>query len=53
MTTLHSFKEKKRLDRSVIEKKVLNVIDQVGLSGAENKYPSQLSGGMQKGSACT
>jgi len=44
-------KEKGRLDRAVIEKKVLNVIDQVGLSGAENKYPSQLSGGMQKRAA--
>ncbi|MBN1907181.1 MAG: ATP-binding cassette domain-containing protein [Deltaproteobacteria bacterium] len=44
-------REKARLDRTVIEKKVLNVIDQVGLSGAENKYPSQLSGGMQKRAA--
>ncbi len=44
-------KEKGRLDIAIIEKKVLNVIDQVGLSGAENKYPSQLSGGMQKRAA--
>ncbi len=44
-------KEKVRLDKTIIEKKVLNVIDQVGLSGAENKYPSQLSGGMQKRAA--
>jgi phospholipid/cholesterol/gamma-HCH transport system ATP-binding protein len=44
-------KEKVRLDKTIIEKKVLNVIDQVGLSGAENKYPSQLRGGMQKRAA--
>jgi phospholipid/cholesterol/gamma-HCH transport system ATP-binding protein len=44
-------KEKGRFDNAVIEKKVLNVIDQVGLAGAENKYPSQLSGGMQKRAA--
>ncbi len=44
-------KEKGRLDKAIIDKKVLNVIDQVGLSGAENKYPSQLSGGMQKRAA--
>ena len=28
-----------------------NVLDQVGLSGADSKYPSQLSGGMQKRAA--
>jgi phospholipid/cholesterol/gamma-HCH transport system ATP-binding protein len=44
-------KEKVRLDRAAIEKKVLSVIEQVGLAGAENKYPSQLSGGMQKRAA--
>jgi phospholipid/cholesterol/gamma-HCH transport system ATP-binding protein len=44
-------KEKMRLDRAAIENKVLNVIDQVGLAGAEDKYPSQLSGGMQKRAA--
>jgi phospholipid/cholesterol/gamma-HCH transport system ATP-binding protein len=44
-------KEKALFDKTVIEKKVLNVIDQVGLSGSENKYPSQLSGGMQKRAA--
>ncbi len=44
-------KEKGRLAREVIDRKVLSVIDQVGLSGAENKYPSQLSGGMQKRAA--
>ncbi len=44
-------KEKAGLDKSIIEKKVLNVLDQVGLNGADNKYPSQLSGGMQKRAA--
>jgi phospholipid/cholesterol/gamma-HCH transport system ATP-binding protein len=44
-------KEKVGLDKSVIEKKVLNVLDQVGLNGSDNKYPSQLSGGMQKRAA--
>lgn len=44
-------KEKSGLDKSVIEKKVYNVLEQVGLSGAGSKYPSQLSGGMQKRAA--
>lgn len=44
-------KEKAGLDRSVIQKKVHNVLDQVGLNGADSKYPSQLSGGMQKRAA--
>jgi phospholipid/cholesterol/gamma-HCH transport system ATP-binding protein len=44
-------KEKVGLDKSVIEKKVHNVLDQVGLNGSDNKYPSQLSGGMQKRAA--
>ena len=44
-------KEKAGLDRSIIEKKVHNVLDQVGLNGTDGKYPSQLSGGMQKRAA--
>jgi len=44
-------KEKIGLDKSVIEEKVHKVLEQVGLSGADNKYPSQLSGGMQKRAA--
>ena len=44
-------KEKAGLDKSVIENKVHNVLDQVGLSGSGSKYPSQLSGGMQKRAA--
>lgn len=44
-------KEKIKLDKPVIEKKVYTVLEQVGLSGAGSKYPSQLSGGMQKRAA--
>lgn len=44
-------KEKAGLDKAVIEKKVHTVLDQVGLSGSDSKYPSQLSGGMQKRAA--
>lgn len=44
-------KEKIGLEKSVIEKKVHNVLEQVGLKGADSKYPSQLSGGMQKRAA--
>lgn len=44
-------KEKIGLEKSIIEKKVHNVLEQVGLKGADSKYPSQLSGGMQKRAA--
>ena len=44
-------KEKIGLGKSVIEEKVHKVLEQVGLSGSDNKYPSQLSGGMQKRAA--
>ena len=44
-------KEKIGLDKSIIEKTVHNVLEQVGLKGADSKYPSQLSGGMQKRAA--
>jgi len=40
--------EKARLSKEEIRKRVIYELDQVGLSGAEEKYPSQLSGGMQK-----
>ena len=44
-------REKMALDKSVINERVLDVLDQVGLTGAEEKYPSQISGGMQKRAA--
>ena len=43
--------EKTRLSNEEIREKVLCELDLVGLSGAEEKYPSQLSGGMQKRAA--
>ena len=44
-------KEKSRLNEDEIRKRVLFELEQVGLSGAENKYPSQISGGMIKRAA--
>ena len=44
-------REKTRLGKEEIRKKVLDELDLVGLSGAEDKYPSQISGGMQKRAA--
>jgi phospholipid/cholesterol/gamma-HCH transport system ATP-binding protein len=44
-------KEKTRLEEETIRKKVLDQLNQVGLSGAEEKYPSQISGGRQKRAA--
>ena len=44
-------REKMALDKSVINERVLDVLDQVGLTGAGEKYPSQISGGMQKRAA--
>lgn len=41
-------REKTKLSKEEIRKRVLYELDQVGLSGAEEKYPSQVSGGMQK-----
>lgn len=38
----------RRLTKQEIDEKVRNVIKVVGLEGAENKYPSDLSGGMQQ-----
>jgi phospholipid/cholesterol/gamma-HCH transport system ATP-binding protein len=39
-------KEKTNLSDHEIKKKVLSILDEVGLSGDENKYPAQISGGM-------
>lgn len=44
-------KEKTRLSRHLIEARVLKELENVGLSGAEYKYPSQISGGMVKRAA--
>jgi phospholipid/cholesterol/gamma-HCH transport system ATP-binding protein len=44
-------REKTRLQEKEIKEKVMAEIDQVGLSGAEEKYPSQISGGMKKRAA--
>jgi len=44
-------REKTRLGEREIREKVLNVLDQVGLRGAEDKYPAQISGGMIKRTA--
>ena len=44
-------REKTRLGEREIREKVLNVLEQVGLMGAEDKYPAQISGGMVKRTA--
>jgi len=44
-------KEKLGLKKDEIKERVLRELEQVGLSGAEDKYPSQISGGMQKRAA--
>ncbi len=41
-------REKTRLSEREIGEKVMVVLEQVGLIGAEEKYPSQISGGMVK-----
>jgi len=46
-----SLRERTDLSRDEIREKVLNELDQVGLAGAEEKYISQISGGMQKRAA--
>jgi phospholipid/cholesterol/gamma-HCH transport system ATP-binding protein len=43
--------EKTRLSRDEIAKQVRETLRAVGLEGMEDKYPSQLSGGMQKRAA--
>src|SRR5258708_25173990 len=40
--------EKTRMSRDEIARRVSEMLRQVGLEAMENKYPSQLSGGMQK-----
>lgn len=40
--------EKTKLGDQEIREKVLSALDHVGLTGAENKYPAQISGGMMK-----
>ena len=44
-------KEKSKLSRNLIREKVLSELENVGLSGSENRYPSQISGGMVKRAA--
>ncbi len=44
-------KEKARLSDELIQKRVFKEIEQVGLSGSEHKYASQISGGMVKRAA--
>ncbi len=44
-------REKTRLGEKEIRDKVLSVLEQVGLRGAEDKYPAQISGGMIKRTA--
>jgi phospholipid/cholesterol/gamma-HCH transport system ATP-binding protein len=43
--------EKTHLSRAEIAERVLEILAQVGLQGMENKYPSEMSGGMQKRAA--
>ena len=44
-------REKTKWGEEKIREKVLTVLDQVGLRGAEDKYPAQISGGMVKRTA--
>jgi phospholipid/cholesterol/gamma-HCH transport system ATP-binding protein len=44
-------REKTHLGEQEIKEKVLAVLDQVGMRGAEDKYPAQISGGMIKRTA--
>jgi phospholipid/cholesterol/gamma-HCH transport system ATP-binding protein len=44
-------KEKTRLSQHLIQARVLRELENVGLSGSEYKYPSQISGGMVKRAA--
>jgi phospholipid/cholesterol/gamma-HCH transport system ATP-binding protein len=43
--------EKSSLTRAQIAARVYEILDQVGLQGMEQKYPSEISGGMQKRTA--
>ena len=44
-------REKTRMNEKEVRARVLNELEQVGLTGAEDKYPAQLSGGMAKRAA--
>jgi phospholipid/cholesterol/gamma-HCH transport system ATP-binding protein len=44
-------REKSRLGEKEVRERVLSELEQVGLTGAEDKYPAQLSGGMAKRAA--
>jgi phospholipid/cholesterol/gamma-HCH transport system ATP-binding protein len=44
-------REKTHFSEQEIREKVLTVLEQVGLRGAEDKYPAQISGGMIKRTA--
>jgi phospholipid/cholesterol/gamma-HCH transport system ATP-binding protein len=44
-------REKTKLSEEEIKRKVLDMLDQVDLIGAESKYPAQISGGMIKRAA--
>jgi spermidine/putrescine transport system ATP-binding protein len=51
MTSQESFKKKntsRKLTRDEIKNKANQIIELVGLQGNENKYPNELSGGMQQ-----
>jgi len=41
-------REKKKLSSNEVRKRVMKALDDVGLKGAERKYPVQISGGMRK-----
>ena len=41
-------RERTKLSRIEVQKKVLDMLEQLGLDGHEEKFPAQLSGGMKK-----
>jgi phospholipid/cholesterol/gamma-HCH transport system ATP-binding protein len=41
-------REKTHMSKGKIRERILSELEQVGLSGAENKFPAELSGGMKK-----
>ena len=44
-------RETRKMSEEEIRKRVLTALDQVGLQGAEDKFPAQISGGMTKRTA--